>query len=60
MPSPRYIAVVGSGGADADLEVARHVGQLVAEAGAVLVGGGLGGVMATTSFTPARWAAPTG
>ena len=42
-----YIAVVGAGEADADQEaVAQDVGRELAGAGAVLVCGGLGGVMA--------------
>ncbi|GEM_PF-70657 len=41
-----YVAVVGGGSADADEEqVAEAVGRAVAQAGAVLVCGGLGGVM---------------
>jgi uncharacterized protein (TIGR00725 family) len=44
--TPLYIAVVGSGTAsDADLEEAGAVGRVIAEADAVLVCGGLGGVM---------------
>jgi uncharacterized protein (TIGR00725 family) len=44
----RYIAVIGPGdeATVADLELARQVGALLADRGAVLVGGGLGGVMA--------------
>ncbi|HEY1733367.1 MAG TPA: TIGR00725 family protein [Acidimicrobiales bacterium] len=43
----RFVAVVGSGSADAGLEVvAEEVGRRLAEAGAVVVCGGLGGVMA--------------
>ena len=49
MPSPLYLAVVGSGDKDAELELARRVGQEVAAAGAVLVCGGLGGVMAAAA-----------
>ncbi len=42
-----YVAVVGGGQADAASEhVAEEVGRLVAAAGAVVVCGGLGGVMA--------------
>ena len=46
-PHPRtYIAVVGGGRASAsECELARRVGRAVAEAGAVLVCGGLGGAM---------------
>jgi uncharacterized protein (TIGR00725 family) len=44
----RYVAVVGPGaGASAEeVEAARLAGRLLAEAGAVVVTGGLGGVMA--------------
>lgn len=43
---PVYVAVVGSGEADAGLyEKARRVGRLVAERGGIVVCGGLGGVM---------------
>jgi uncharacterized protein (TIGR00725 family) len=43
-----YVAVVGSGddATAADVERAREVGRLLAAAGAVVVTGGLGGVMA--------------
>lgn len=42
----RYVAVVGPGEASADdLAVARQVGVLLGRAGAVVVTGGLGGVM---------------
>jgi uncharacterized protein (TIGR00725 family) len=41
-----YISVIGAGQADAaEYAMAEEVGRLVAEAGAVLVCGGLGGVM---------------
>jgi uncharacterized protein (TIGR00725 family) len=44
-PSP-WIAVVGPGeAAPAELEAAEEVGAAIAEAGAILVCGGLGGVM---------------
>jgi hypothetical protein len=44
--TPLYIAVVGSGQApQAQRHMAEEVGRAVAEAGAVLVCGGLGGVM---------------
>ncbi len=44
--TPAYVAVVGSGDAPRDeLEVAEAVGRAVAERGAVVVCGGLGGVM---------------
>ena len=43
----RYVAVVGPGEAgEEELEAARAVGRGLAEAGAVVVCGGLGGVMA--------------
>ena len=46
---PAYIAVIGPGDPgdiiDGDLEAAREVGRLLAAHGAVLVCGGLGGVM---------------
>lgn len=46
MSQPLRIGVIGSGECDADIAaVARRVGELVARAGAVLVCGGLGGVM---------------
>lgn len=46
MTGPRYVAVVGSGTAQGDLyEKAREVGRLVAEKGAIVVSGGLSGVM---------------
>lgn len=40
------VAVVGAGGAGPDEADAERIGRLVAEAGATLVCGGLGGVMA--------------
>lgn len=44
--SPRMIGVIGAGSADRPiLEIAEHVGRLVAERKAVLICGGLGGVM---------------
>ncbi len=44
--SPAYVAVVGPGDAtEAEVEVAEEVGRGLAERGAVLVCGGLGGVM---------------
>lgn len=47
MTGPAHVGVVGPGEADAALEaLAEEVGRLLAEAGAVLVCGGLGGVMA--------------
>jgi len=43
---PPYVAVCGSGQANArEAELAEEVGRMIAEAGAVLVCGGLGGVM---------------
>ncbi len=46
MKTPLRIGVVGSGECGGDIaEIARRVGGLIAEAGAVLVCGGLGGVM---------------
>jgi uncharacterized protein (TIGR00725 family) len=43
---PVYVAVIGAGEAGPDLvALAEEVGRLVAEAGAILVCGGLGGVM---------------
>src|SRR3954449_2699994 len=47
MPAPRaWIAIVGPGSAEArELEIAEEAGAAVAEAGAGLVCGGLGGVM---------------
>ncbi|MDT4920012.1 MAG: hypothetical protein QOI15_914, partial [Pseudonocardiales bacterium] len=42
-----YVAVVGPGESASDLEIAaaREVGRLLAEAGAIVLTGGLGGVM---------------
>jgi uncharacterized protein (TIGR00725 family) len=46
MSAPLYVAVSGSGDATGSLlEMAEEVGRLVARAGAVVVCGGLGGVM---------------
>ena len=46
MPEKIVLAVIGAGNADtATLALAEEVGRLVAEAGALLVCGGLGGVM---------------
>jgi len=46
MTRPIYIAVCGGSTADDDtLEAAEEVGRLIAAAGAVLITGGLGGVM---------------
>jgi uncharacterized protein (TIGR00725 family) len=42
----RYVAVIGAGDADRDtVTLAEEVGRLIAASGAVLVCGGLGGVM---------------
>ena len=52
MARGRQISVVGSGTCDQESEAARlaeEVGRLLAEAGAVLVCGGLGGVMEAAS-----------
>jgi len=47
---PRYVAVVGSGAASGELyEKACEVGRLVAEKGAIVVCGGLSGVMEAAS-----------
>lgn len=46
----RYVAVCGASEATAaQLESAREVGKLLAEAGAVVINGGLGGVSASAS-----------
>jgi len=47
----RYVAIVGPGDAatTADVEAAHEVGRLLAEAGAVVLTGGLGGVMAAAT-----------
>ena len=46
----RYVAVCGASQATAaQLESAREVGRLLAEAGAVVINGGLGGVSASAS-----------
>jgi hypothetical protein len=48
--SPRYVAVVGPGEArPGDVAAARELGRLLAEAGAVVLTGGLGGVMAAAT-----------
>lgn len=50
MPRRPQIAVIGAGEADPGLvELAREVGREIARAGAVLVTGGRGGVMAAAS-----------
>jgi uncharacterized protein (TIGR00725 family) len=49
-PPPPRIAVIGpSQATEAQLDAAERCGRLLAEAGAVLVTGGLGGVMAAAS-----------
>ncbi|MBW1991258.1 MAG: TIGR00725 family protein, partial [Deltaproteobacteria bacterium] len=48
--NPCYIAVIGGGEADPDLlALAREVGREIARQGAVLLCGGLGGVMAAAA-----------
>ena len=54
IPRPPYVAVIGDGdprGPDAHrlLEAAEEVGQLLARGGAVVITGGLGGVMRAAS-----------
>jgi uncharacterized protein (TIGR00725 family) len=50
MMVPRYVAVVGQAQADAQwLELAHDVGAALATAGAIVLTGGLGGVMAAAS-----------
>jgi uncharacterized protein (TIGR00725 family) len=50
MTQPLRIGVIGSHACDASVaDIARRVGRLVAEAGAVLVCGGLGGAMAAAA-----------
>jgi uncharacterized protein (TIGR00725 family) len=45
-----YVAVIGPGQAgEDDLAAAREVGRLLAEAGAIVLTGGLGGVMAAAT-----------
>jgi hypothetical protein len=47
---PRVIAVIGAGTPDSETDAAaREVGRLLAEAGCVLITGGLDGVMAAAS-----------
>ena len=49
-PSPRYVAVVGPAEAShGELDAAERVGRGLAQQGAVVVCGGLGGVMAAAS-----------
>lgn len=51
MTTPPYVAVVGpgEGASSAEVESAREVGRLLAEAGAIVLTGGLGGVMAAAT-----------
>ncbi len=50
MPDPIYLAVIGGGEVNAELAaLAREVGREVARRGAVLLCGGLGGVMAAAA-----------
>jgi uncharacterized protein (TIGR00725 family) len=62
LPACRYVAVCGSSEADSSLrETAHEVGRLLAEAGVVVLCGGLGGVMeaaseAATPVDPVRLA----
>lgn len=46
---PLYIAVCGGGGDGADVAAAERIGRVLAEGGAVVVTGGLGGVMEAAS-----------
>jgi uncharacterized protein (TIGR00725 family) len=48
---PRQVAVVGPGdsASDSDVAAAEEVGRLLAEAGAIVLTGGLGGVMAAAT-----------
>jgi len=56
----RYIGVIGQGESDSDLaQLAEEVGQLIAEAGAVLVSGGTGGVMEAACRGAKRAGGPT-
>ena len=51
----RYVAVCGASEATAtQLEAAREVGRLLADAGAVVINGGLGGVSAAASEGAAK------
>ncbi len=46
MPARRYVGVIGAGECDVELaRLAEDVGRRIAEAGAALVCGGMGGVM---------------
>lgn len=50
MGGPVYVAVIGPGEAgEHDVAAAREVGRLLAEAGAIVLTGGLGGVMAAAT-----------
>ena len=54
MPA-RYVAVCGASEATGtQLEAAREVGQLLAESGAIVINGGLGGVSGASSEGAAR------
>lgn len=47
---PRYVAVIGGGEVTTEVaQLAREVGRLLAEGGAVVICGGLGGVMAAVA-----------
>ena len=53
--SNRYVAVCGASDAtDSQLAAAREVGRLLAEAGAVVINGGLGGVSGAASEGAAK------
>jgi uncharacterized protein (TIGR00725 family) len=55
MTRERYIAVVGpSAGTPAELALGEEIGRLIGEAGAVLVCGGMGGVMEAVASGCAR------
>lgn len=55
MTRERYVAVVGpSAGTPAELALGEEVGRLIGEAGAVLVCGGMGGVMEAAASGCAR------
>jgi uncharacterized protein (TIGR00725 family) len=52
---PRYVAVCGASEATpTQLEAAREVGRLLAESGAIVINGGLGGVSGAASEGAAR------
>ncbi len=57
----RYVAVCGASEAsDAQLHAAHEVGRLLAEAGAIVLNGGLGGVSGAASEGAASAGGPTG